>query len=49
MILSVIIPAYNRAHCLGRALRSVALQQQVGLEVIIGDDASTASSRTFEL
>ena len=41
MILSVIIPAYNRAHCIQRALGSVALQHEGGLEIIIGDDAST--------
>lgn len=41
MLLSVIIPTYNRAHCIGRALASVALQEISDIEIIIGDDAST--------
>jgi len=41
MVISVIIPTYNRAHCIGRALTSVKQQGIEGLEVIIGDDAST--------
>lgn len=41
MRLSVIIPAYNRAHCIGRALESVKAQGIASLEVLIGDDAST--------
>jgi len=35
------IPTYNRVHCIGRALASVQEQGISGLEVIIGDDAST--------
>lgn len=41
MLLSVIIPAYNRAHCVWRALESVKAQGIDSLEVIVGDDAST--------
>ena len=41
MHLSIIIPAFNRARCIQRALGSVTLQEQGDLEVIIGDDAST--------
>ncbi len=41
MLISVIIPAYNRAHCIGRALASVKSQGIGSLEVIVGDDAST--------
>lgn len=41
MLLSVIIPAYNRAHCIGRALESVRAQGIESLEVVVGDDAST--------
>lgn len=41
MLLSVIIPTFNRSHCIQRALESVAIQQMGDLEVIIGDDAST--------
>lgn len=38
---SVIIPTFNRAHCLGRAMRSVLSQTHRNLELIICDDAST--------
>jgi glycosyltransferase involved in cell wall biosynthesis len=41
MLISVIIPTYNRSHCIRRALESVAVQEVGDLEVIIGDDAST--------
>lgn len=41
MLLSVIIPTYNRSGCIGRALVSVREQGVDNLEVIIGDDAST--------
>lgn len=40
-LVSVIIPTYNRAHCLGRAIRSVLSQTHRNLELIIADDAST--------
>lgn len=38
---SVIIAAYNRAHLIGRALRTVLEQTYNDFEVIIVDDAST--------
>jgi len=41
MLISVVIPAFNRAHCIGRALDSVYAQGLSDYEVIIGDDAST--------
>ena len=41
MLISVVIPTYNRAHCIGRALASVKVQVIKDVEVIIGDDAST--------
>lgn len=41
MLLSVIIPTFNRASCIRRALESVSVQGISDLEVIIGDDAST--------
>jgi glycosyltransferase involved in cell wall biosynthesis len=41
MLISIIIPTFNRAHCIGRALASVKAQGIEGLEVIIGDDASS--------
>lgn len=47
MLISVIIPVYNRAHCITRALESVKAQGIRDLEVILGDDASTDS--TLEL
>ncbi len=41
MLLSIIIPTYNRSGCIGLALESVRKQRFDDLEVIIGDDAST--------
>ena len=41
MLISVIIPAYNRAACIGRALESIRAQDLSNMEVILGDDAST--------
>jgi glycosyltransferase involved in cell wall biosynthesis len=38
---SIIIPTYNRAHCIARAVESVRAQGVRDLEVLIGDDAST--------
>ena len=43
---SVIIPAYNSGHCLGRALDSVLNQDcAVSFEVIVVDDGSTDNTR----
>lgn len=39
--LSAIIPTYNRAHLIGRALRSVLASIRPGDEVIVVDDGST--------
>ena len=39
--ISVIMPTYNRAHCLTRAVESCMCQTQPGVEVIIVDDGST--------
>jgi GT2 family glycosyltransferase len=44
MLISVVIPAYNRSGCIGRALESVKAQGIPDLEVILGDDASTDST-----
>jgi len=38
---SVIIPAYNRAHLIGRAIKSVLNQAYQDFELIIIDDCST--------
>jgi glycosyltransferase involved in cell wall biosynthesis len=38
---SVIVPVYNRARLIGRALESVRLQTYRDFEVVLGDDAST--------
>ncbi|MBT4769194.1 MAG: glycosyltransferase family 2 protein, partial [Rhodospirillaceae bacterium] len=40
-IVSIIIPIYNRANLISRALESVFLQSFQDFEVIVVDDAST--------
>ncbi len=39
-IVSVIIPTYNRAYLLGRAIESVLDQMYQDFEIIVVDDAS---------
>jgi glycosyltransferase involved in cell wall biosynthesis len=45
--ISVIIPNYNRAHIISRALDSVLSQSLPAMEVIVVDDGSTDHSRQF--
>ncbi|HEV2673900.1 MAG TPA: glycosyltransferase family A protein [Aliidongia sp.] len=40
-LVSVVIPSYNRLHCLPRAIASVVAQSHRALEIIIVDDGST--------
>lgn len=40
MKISIIIPAYNRAHLLGRAIQSILAQQYEDWEIIVVDDGS---------
>ena len=39
--LSIIIPVFNRAHCIQRALQSIQNQNFADWELLVGDDAST--------
>jgi glycosyltransferase involved in cell wall biosynthesis len=45
MLVSVVIPTFNRAELLGRAVHSALSQNYPDLEVIIVDDASTDNTR----
>jgi glycosyltransferase involved in cell wall biosynthesis len=44
MQLSVVVPNFNHAHCIGRALRALLRQSPPPDEIIIVDDASTDDS-----
>lgn len=42
---SLIMPTYNRAHCIERAIRSILAQRHQNLELIIVDDGSDDGTR----
>ena len=46
-LISVVIPAYNAAHYLNRALESVFSQSQLPQEIIVIDDGSTDDTATI--
>ena len=41
---SIVVPTYNRAHLLGRTVRSLVLQTYADIEIVVVDDASTDST-----
>lgn len=45
-LLSIVIPSYNASEFIGEAINSVFAQSYSPIELIIGDDGSTDSSRT---
>src|SRR5690349_14194018 len=44
-LVSIIVPTFNRAYCLGRTVRSALAQTHAGIEVIVVDDGSTDGTR----
>jgi len=49
ILISVIIPSYNRAETVGETIESIMVQEGIGsaydLEIVIGDDCSTDNAR----
>jgi glycosyltransferase involved in cell wall biosynthesis len=48
-LVSIVIPTYNRAHCLGRAVDSALQQSHAESEIIVVDDGSTDGTGDFVL
>ena len=44
---SVVLPTYNREHCIGRAIESVLRQTAKDYELIVVDDASTDGTEKY--
>jgi glycosyltransferase involved in cell wall biosynthesis len=49
LLVSVVIPSYNRAHCIAGAIRSALAQDWRELEVIIADDGSADDTESAVL
>jgi GT2 family glycosyltransferase len=46
-LVTVVIPTYNRAHCIARAIDSAATQTHTNLDIIIVDDGSSDDTGTL--